>query len=133
MPRRPMTAAEKLVGRPMPKDASYRDQLMAGFIREDGSACGRMAPSESWLRPAHTQARKNGWIKAAPVKFAVMSSRPEAIWYPTESGLEEAKAAKQRVQAATEARRAWSTEWKEVFGYKPKTAPDEANTAPTGP
>jgi hypothetical protein len=133
MPRRKLTPAEQLVGRALPKEATYRDQLMAAFVKEGGIGCGRMTPSDHWLRPAHKEARQKRWIEAAPVAFSIMGSKPVSIWYLTDAGLEEAKAAKQRVQDARERRRAWSLEWKAVWGQKRQAAPDEAPAQPNGP
>ena len=49
MAKRPFTPSEALVGRPLPKEASYRDQLLAGHLKEDGTPCGRMTPGDRWL------------------------------------------------------------------------------------
>lgn len=111
MPRRKMSPAEQRVGRHLPKDATYLDQLMAGFVKEDGTASDRMTPSDSWLKPAHKKARQKGWIRASPLKISIMGSKPIAIWYPTETGLEEAKAARLRVQEARERRQKWNEDF----------------------
>jgi DNA-binding PadR family transcriptional regulator len=111
MPRRAMTPNERLVGRHFPKEPRYLDLLMAGFLKEDGTPCGRMEPSESHLRPAHKKAKKQGWIRASPVAISLMGSKPSYIFYLTESGIEEAKAAKQRVLENHEQRRQWNTDF----------------------
>mgnify|MGYP003339246566 CR=1 FL=1 len=56
-----MTPAERLVGRRMPPAPRHMDTLMASFAMPDGTFCGRLAPTESWLRPSHLKARRLGW------------------------------------------------------------------------
>lgn len=108
--RRPFTPSEQIVGRPLPKDASYRDQLLAGHIREDGTACGRMTPGDRWLMAAHRDLRKSGLIRSG-ARISFGRGRPADIWYLTERGLVAAREARERVLAAREARRAWSQDF----------------------
>lgn len=109
MARRPLTWSEALVGRRCPPDAKYLDLLMAGFVDKTGAACGRAEPSEQWLRPAHAQARKKGWIRLRE-RWSVMGGRAFGIYVPTEAGLMEAKAAQERVARARSQREAWARE-----------------------
>lgn len=111
MPRRQMTPNERLVGRHFPKEPRYLDLVMMGFLREDDTSAGRLEPSESYLRRAHKQAKKKGWIRASPVAISFMGSKPSHIFYLTESGIEEAKAARQRVLENREQRRQWNEEF----------------------
>lgn len=112
MPPRAMTPSEKLLGRRMPAYPTHLDTLMASFIRDDGTACGRMAPAESWLKPAHRKARRNGWIRrGAVIATSGMKSSQEGIWYLTETGQVEARSARARVLDSRDARRAWSRDF----------------------
>lgn len=108
--RKPFTPSEKIVGRPLPKDASYRDQLLAGHLKEDGTACGRMTPGDRWLMAAHRDLRKSGLIRSG-ARLSFGRGRPADIWYLTERGLVAAREARERVLAAREARRAWSQDF----------------------
>lgn len=110
MARRPFTPSEVLVGRPLPKDACYRDQLLAGHLKEDGTPCGRMTPGDSWLTGPHRDLRKTGLIRSG-TRVSFERGRPVDIWYLTDKGLEAARAARVRVLAAREARRAWSQDF----------------------
>ena len=110
MAKRPFTPSEVLVGRPLPKDASYRDQLLSGHLREDGTPCGRMTPGDRWLTGPHLDLRKSGLIRSG-ARISFERGRPADIWYLTERGLEEARVARERVLAAREARRAWSQDF----------------------
>lgn len=105
--RRPFTPSEQLVGRPLPKDASYRDQLLAGHLREDGTSCGRMTPADRWLMAPHGDLQKFGLIRSG-ARVSLLGGRPADIWYLTERGVEAARDAKVRVTSAREARKAWS-------------------------
>jgi hypothetical protein len=111
--RRPFTPSEQLVGRPLPKDASYRDQLLAGHLKEDGTPCGRMTPGDRWLTAAHRDLRKSGLIRSGS-RVSLEGGRPADVWYLTERGLEAARAAKARVSSAREARSAWSRDFLEA-------------------
>lgn len=105
-----MTHSEQLVGRRLPPLPSYIDQLMASFIK-GGEICNRMTPGDSWLRPAHARARKNGWIRHSGLSFG----KGMDIWMLTESGYEEAWSASYRVAAANLARAEWSRELMQVY------------------
>lgn len=110
MGRKPFTPSEQLVGRKIPKEASYRDLLLAGHLKEDGTPCGRMTPGDPWLSAAHRALRKSGLIRSA-LQVSLMGGRPVSIWHLTEKGLAEARGAVDRVLAAREARRAWSQDF----------------------
>jgi len=110
MAKRPFTPSEALVGRPLPKEASYRDQLLAGHLREDGTPCGRMTPGDRWLSAAHRDLRKSGLIRSG-VRVSLLRGAPSDIWYLTEKGVEAARQARDRVIAAREARRDWSQDF----------------------
>ncbi|EPX83466.1 hypothetical protein [Salipiger mucosus] len=89
MPKK-MTPAEKLVGRKVPKQPKYIDQVMARFVRnrdaEGADRFGaRATPDESWLRRAHRQARKNGWIRVG-LKVKIGTCRQSNLWFLTETG-----------------------------------------------
>ncbi|WP_411839768.1 hypothetical protein [Paracoccus sp. ME4] len=79
---------------------------MAGLVDEDGEACARSEPAESWLRPAFREIRKKGWVRLQS-RMSIMGGRPFGIYAPTPKGLEEAREAKARVKAAREKRSAW--------------------------
>lgn len=110
MPK-PLTPSERLVGRRIPALPKHLDVLMAGYLRDDGTACGRLTPGESWLRPAHRQARRNGWIRAGGA-FGLGAGKPVSLWYPTESGLIAAREARARVTAAHQARAEWALDFR---------------------
>lgn len=109
-----MTWSEELVGRKLPKDSPYIDQIMAGFVRADGTFCGRMEPIDRWLRPAWKKCRRAGWVKSSGIGFG----KNAVIFFLTESGEAEAKAAKDRVTAVREARAQWSRDWNEAWRLK---------------
>lgn len=108
--RRPFTPSEQLVGRKIPKEPSYRDLLLAGYLKGDGTPCGRMTPGDRWLTAAHRNLRKFGLIRSS-VQVSLMGGRPTNIWHLTEKGLVEARGAVDRVLASREARRAWSQDF----------------------
>lgn len=110
MGRKPFTASEQIVGRKIPKEAPYRDLLLAGHLKGDGTPCGRLTPGDRWLSAAHRDLRKSGLIRSA-LQVSFMGGRPTNLWHLTEKGLVEARAAVDRVVAAREARRAWSQEF----------------------
>jgi hypothetical protein len=110
MAKRPFTPSEQLVGRKIPKEASYRDLLLAGHLKEDGTPCGRMTPGDTWLTAAHRSLRKSGLIRSSGL-VSLMGGRPTNIWHLTEKGLVEARGAVDRVLAARAARRAWSQDF----------------------
>lgn len=122
MPR-PMTPAERLVGRRMPPAPRHIDTVMASFVTEDGTSHGRMAPDESWLKPAHLKARRSGWIRHSGVTVKMQGERGSGsgVWFPTERGVVEAMAARERVKAAEAARREWAREHHALIA-KPRDA-----------
>jgi hypothetical protein len=109
---RPMTPAERLVGRRMPPAPRHMDTLMASFVTDDGTSHGRMAPDESWLKPAHLKARRSGWIRHSGIVFKMQGERGSGtgLWFPTDKGISEAVEARARVKAIEEARREWARE-----------------------
>lgn len=133
--RRPLTPSEQLVSRPLPKDASYRDQLLAGYLKKDGTPCGRMTPGDRWLMAPHRDLRKSGLIRSG-MQVSLMGGRPTNIWYLTEKGVVEAREAVVRVHAAREARRAWSRDFLAARGSAMKAergsqeAPSDAERDP---
>lgn len=102
-----MTWSEKIVGRPLPREASYRDQILAGFLREDGTPCGRAEPSEKWLRRPFLQLRKKRLVRLN-TKVSLQGGRPFGIYGLTRTGLVEAEAAGARVRDVKAARDAWT-------------------------
>lgn len=82
---------------------------MSGFVDKNGASCGRAEPSEAWLRPAHAQARKKGWIRLRE-RWSVMGGKAFGIYVPTEAGLWEARAAAERVAQVRAHREAWARE-----------------------
>lgn len=132
MAKRPFTPSEVLVGRPLPKEASYRDQLLAGHLKEDGTACGRMTPGDRWLTAAHRDLRKSGLIRSG-ARVSLLGGAPADIWYLTERGLEAAQKAKARVVAARQARNAWSQDFldaRRAAMTAARTEPREADPDP---
>lgn len=64
MSKKKQSYSERLAG-PVPKRPSYRDQLLAGFVKGDGTFCGSSAPyglPERHLMPAHKKLRQEGLI-----------------------------------------------------------------------
>ena len=110
MAKRTFTPSEALVGRPLPKEASYRDQLLAGHLKEDGTPCGRMTPGDRWLTAAHRDLRKSGLIRSG-TRFSLLRGAPADIWHLTEKGVVAARLARARVIEAREAREAWSADF----------------------
>jgi hypothetical protein len=112
-----MTPAEVLVGRRLPREASRLDQLLASYVKTDGSFCGRMAPDESWMRPAMLKARRGGLVRhgGLTIRMEGERGRGTGIWFLTPKGEIEAVEARKRVVAANEARRIWSDEWLQAF------------------
>ena len=108
MGKKTFTPSELLVGRPLPRDASYRDQLLAGHLRADGTPCGRMTPGDRWLSAPHRELRKAGLIRSGQGRVSLLGGAPTDIWFLTDKGVEAARAASGRLVAAREARTAWS-------------------------
>lgn len=106
-----MTHSEQLVGRRLPPLPPYIDQFMASFVKPSGEFCNRMTPGDSWLRPAHAKARKNGWIRHSGLSFG----KGMDIWMLTEMGQAEASAASYRVIIANLDRAEWSRELMQVY------------------
>lgn len=111
-----MTWSEELIGRKLPKDSTYIDQIMAGFVRADATFCGRMEPIDRWLRAPWKRCVRAGWVKSSGIGFW----KNAVIYFLTERGEAEAAAAKERVTSAREARAQWSCDfnlaWKKKQG-----------------
>ena len=114
MAQGPMTPAEIKVGRRLPPIPKWIDVLMAGFVNNDGSFCGRVAPSEPWLQRAHLKARRFGWIRAGYL-ISFMGSRPKPIWFLTQAGKMEATEAVARLEERRRLRAEWSSDLSEAL------------------
>lgn len=101
---------------------------MAGFLREDGTACGRAEPADAWMRPAHRQARKNGWIQLQD-RWSLMGGKSFGVYVPTETGFVEAQAAAGRVSAARLARQAWALELQDHLLRRAQAAASQSATS----
>ncbi|WP_457659614.1 hypothetical protein [Sinorhizobium medicae] len=117
MAKKKLSWSEELVRRPVPKDSPYIDQIMAGYVRDDGTFCGRMEPSDRWLRPAFAKIKRRGWIEAS---FGF--GKGAVIFFLSDRGKPEALAAKERVKAVREARRQWCVDWNEAWRGKQEAA-----------
>lgn len=132
MARKPPLPSEILVGRRRPKDATYRDQLLAGFLNDDGRPVGRVNPSDRWLIPAFTKLRREGLISLG-VRIG-LGRRPgplDGIWHLRDGDrpLAEAMAAKARVEETREAARVWAVEL--VAAIKAQQKAEKARAAIT--
>lgn len=116
MAKKKLTWSEELVGRPLPKDSPYIDQIMAGFVRTDGTLCGRVEPGDRWLRAPWKKCVRAGWVKSSGIGFG----KGAVIYFLTDRGEVEAAAAKARVTAVREARTEWSLDWKAAWAAKQK-------------
>ncbi|PZP69512.1 MAG: hypothetical protein DI604_17905 [Delftia acidovorans] len=101
------TWSETLVGRRLPKDSPYVDQIMAGFVRTEGSFCGRMEPIDRWLRAPWKKCVRAGWVKSSGFGFG----KGAIVYFLTDSGEAAAAAARSRVDAVREARNQWSRDF----------------------
>lgn len=110
MAKRPLTPAEQLVGRRLPKEPSYRDILLSGYVAEEGKVRIRFEPQESYLKPAFRKMKRERLIRKVD-SFSINGSRPMARYILTERGLPEAKAAAERCATTREARRQWSRDF----------------------
>lgn len=109
MPARGMTPAERLVGRRLPAPPRHLDTVLASFVKEDDTFCGRIEPSERWLRAPHLKARRTGLIKHSGMGFKFEGDRtPGGLYYLTPKGEPLALAAKARIAAIEAARRDWA-------------------------
>jgi len=109
---KPMTQSEQVVGRRLPPEPTYRDTILAGFVRTD-DFCGRFPPIDSWLRTPWTRIRKDGLVRASGVRigFGEGARQSDMIWYLSAKGEIEAPLAVERVRAANEARKQWSRDY----------------------
>lgn len=117
MPKRPMTPAETMVGRRLPDEASRLDQLLASYVKSDGSFCGRMAPDESWMRAAMLKARRSGLVRHGGLTIRMEGERGpgSGIWYLTTKGEIEAVKAKERTEAAMRSRHDWARDHQQAY------------------
>lgn len=130
MAKRSLTPAEQLVGRRLPKEASYRDVLLSGFVGGEGKVRIRFEPQESYLKPAFRKLRQARLIRRVD-SFSINGSRPMARYILTELGLPEAKAAKARCDDAREAREAWGRDFVAARqGLKKDPPPTPAEDSP---
>lgn len=128
MAKRPLTPAEQLVGRRLPKEPSYRDILLSGYVgEEEGKVRIRFEPRDSWFKPAFRKLKQEGLIRKVD-SFSINGSRPMARYILTERGLPEAKTAVERCETAREARRQWSRDFlaaRKGLKADPSAAPSE--------
>jgi len=116
---------ENAVGRRLPSHPKHIDTVMARWA-EDRSTPEklRLSPSEEWLRPAFRKAVKNGWLRRTSTAISFMGSRPEFYFAATETGLAEARAARERVSAINAARMDWARDSQQAIRegrFPPKT------------
>jgi len=109
-----MTWSEEMVGRKLPPEAKYIDTIMAGFVRDDGTFCGRMEPGDRWLRAPWKKCVRAGWVKSSGIGFG----KNAVIYFLTVRGEVEALAAKERVVATRKARDQWSADWTAAWGAR---------------
>lgn len=108
MPK-PMTPSERLVGRRLPPEPTYADQILAAFVKEDGSFCGRAEPSDSWLRPAFKKLQRAGYLRFSfAIGFGTGRGQSSRIFVLTEKGQQPAREALERATARRAARNQWS-------------------------
>lgn len=112
-----MTPAEQLVGRRLPPPASHLDTLLASFVKIDGTFCGRLQPTETWLQPAHRKARKSGLIKHSgmSVGFSPRKNDQAGLYFLTTIGEAAASGAKARVIQRESERRQWASDHGKEF------------------
>jgi DNA-binding PadR family transcriptional regulator len=135
MPPRPMTPSEKLVGRKLPKEASYYDQVLASYVKEDGTTCGRAEPVDSWLRSAFRKARKEGLLRLVN-KMSINGSRAFGVYQLTEKGRPIAHEARARLLKAREDRKQWGVDFhaaRKEFVAAKKAQEAEAEQVPDTP
>jgi hypothetical protein len=111
---KPLNRSEQLVGRRLPALPSNFDTYLKAYVKEDGTFCGKMTPSDSWLRPAHRKARTSGLVRFSGVTFG----KGAEIWFLTPKGEIEATAARSRWRAAMDQRAAWGCDWNTAFRAK---------------
>ncbi|MCW3784661.1 hypothetical protein [Defluviimonas salinarum] len=130
MPRQ-MTPAERLIGRRLPPPPTNIDIVMARYVKEDGAMRARFEPSEAAFKPAHRQARKNGWIRQV-TKVTFEGARPMRLWRPTETGEAAAREAALRVRSRRAEWEAWGRACAEAYkaGRRLKPEPDGDAPAP---
>jgi len=112
-----MTASELLVGRRLPSLPAYRDILLGGFVKGDGTFCGKFEPTDSWLRPAFKRIRQKGLVRAGfalSISVGRSTGRPHHIFYLTEKGEAEARLSAEKVKRINEDRRQWSLDFREA-------------------
>jgi DNA-binding PadR family transcriptional regulator len=130
MARKPMTPAETLVGRRLPPDPTYFEQIMSGFTKQDGSFCGKFEPSDGWLRPAHRKARKEGLIKLG-IRIGFGKGPAAGLYYLTPKGEEVATAARAICVEKRAAREVWGKDFKSaVLAKRAAKAAEQPDTEP---
>ncbi|MFG6080312.1 hypothetical protein ACEUZ9_000862 [Paracoccus litorisediminis] len=111
MARRPLLPSEIMVGRRRPKEPGHADVMLAGFLRADGTSCGRSNPAERYLVPAFTKLRKEGLIRCGlRLSFGGRPGPSDGIWYLTERGEAAAVPAAERVRVARAEIAAWTAD-----------------------
>jgi hypothetical protein len=90
------------------------DEVLAGYVKPDGTFCGRFRPEGSWTYAAFSTIRRNGWVKASGLSFG----KGMELYFLTDRGEPEALAAKERVRLVREARVQWSRDFTEAHNAK---------------
>lgn len=109
---KPLTPSEQLVGRRLPKEASYGDLILSSFLKQDMTFGGRAEPSDSWLRPAWSKIRKAGYVtRGMTLSFGGSRKNSFGIYTLTPRGETAALEAFTRVEASRTARRQWVQEF----------------------
>lgn len=110
--RKPMTPSETLVGRRLPAMPSHRQTLLASFVKPDRSFCGKLNPSDSWLKPAFAKLRKEGLIsRGLGISFGGRRGKNDGIWYLKEKAYDLALTAYDEVEAIKAQRKLWSRDF----------------------
>lgn len=86
------------------------DQILSGYLKDDGSFCAKSEPSESWLRSPFRDARKKGFLRLNN-KMTINGGRAFGIYQLTETGKIEAVAARTRVLAIRTDRAKWGEDF----------------------
>jgi hypothetical protein len=90
------------------------DEVLAGYVKPDGTFCGRFRPEGSWTYAAFSTIRRNGWVKASGLSFG----KGMELYFLTDRGEPEALAAKERVRLVREARVQWRRDFTEAHNAK---------------
>ena len=103
----------RIAGRP-PKQLSYMDQLLLMHRRADGTYCGKFKPIDRWYNSAHLKARREGLLKAGPLKIALEKGPGHYIWWLTDKGQNATEEAFVRQQKREEELKAWGEKVREA-------------------